>query len=33
MQHNQDMLVSNPNWKGKVRIIAVCVDEEKDTIK
>lgn len=34
MQHNQDMLTKNKDaWAGKARIIAVSVDEDKQTIK
>jgi predicted aldo/keto reductase-like oxidoreductase len=34
MQHNQDMLIKNEStWKGKVKIIGVSVDDEKEVIK
>lgn len=34
MQHNQEMLEKNEeNWKGKVRIVAVSVDDEKEVIQ
>ena len=34
MRHNQEMLVKNEAaWAGKVRIVAVSVDEEKEVIQ
>lgn len=34
MQHNQDMLTKNKDaWEGKARIVAVSVDEDKQTVK
>jgi thiol-disulfide isomerase/thioredoxin len=34
MQHNQEMLEKNTEkWKDKVRIVAVSVDDNKETIK
>lgn len=34
MQHNQEMLVKNEaGWAGKVRIVGVSVDDEKEKIK
>jgi hypothetical protein len=28
MQHNQEMLEKNENWKGKVEIVGLSVDDE-----
>ena len=33
MAHNQEMLEKNANWKDRVRIVGVSVDEDKEVIK
>ena len=33
MQHNQDMLTKNKEeWKGKVRIVGISVDEDEESV-
>lgn len=33
MAHNQKMLEENPDWEGKIRIIGLSIDQDKDKLK